>query len=97
MEHVTLTAIIKSQPDKAAQMKAVLEELVQGSRNEAACLQYDLHQAVADPNIFILHEIWRSAAELDAHNKTQHVLKFIKESAPLLQEAPGIYITNKIK
>jgi len=94
---ITLTAIIKSQPEKIAEMKAVLEELVQGSRTEAACIQYDLHQAVTDPNIFIFHEIWRSKAELDAHNQTPHVLKFIKEAAPLLQEAPGIFITKKIQ
>jgi len=94
---VTLTAIIKSQPEKAAEMKAILEELVQGSRSESACLQYDLHQAEAEPNIFIFHEIWHNKAELDAHNQTPHVLKFIRESAPLLLEAPGIYITNKIQ
>jgi len=40
---IPLTAIIKSKPDKIAEMKAVLEELVQGSRTEPACLQYDLH------------------------------------------------------
>ncbi|WP_020211181.1 putative quinol monooxygenase [Flavobacterium rivuli] len=94
---IPLTAIIKSKTDKVAEMKAVLEELVKGSRTEAACLQYDLHQAVDEPNIFIFHEIWRSAEELEAHNKTPHILKFIKEAEPLLLEGPGIYITNKIK
>jgi len=93
---IPLTAIIKSKPDKIAEMKAVLEELVQRSRTEPACLQYDLHQAVAEPNVFIFHEIWRSAAELVEHNKTPHILKFIKESKPLLLETPGIYLTNKI-
>jgi len=94
---IPLTAIIKSKTDKTEEMKAVLEELVKGSRTEDACLQYDLHQAVAEPNVFIFHEIWRSEEELEAHNKTPHILKFIKDSEPLLLEAPGIYITNKIQ
>ena len=93
---INLTAIIKSLPEKADEMKAVLLELVAGSAKEAACIKYDLHQAAEMPNVFIFHEIWQDAESLEQHNKTPHVLKFIESAKPLLAEAPGIYITNKI-
>ena len=93
---INLTAIIKALPEKAAEMKAILLELVEGSTEEAACIQYDLHQSAAEPNVFIFHEIWQDAESLDQHNKTPHLLKFIEASKPLLLEAPGIYLTNKL-
>ena len=94
--NINLTAIIKSQPEKADEMKAILLELVEGSTKEEACIQYDLHQAAEAPNVFIFHEIWKDAESLEIHNKTSHVLTFIEKSKPILLEAPGIYITNKI-
>jgi len=93
---INLTAIIKSLPEKADEMKAVLLELVAGSTKEAACIQYDLHQVAETPNVFIFHEIWQDAESLEQHNKTPHILKFIESAGPLLAEAPGIYITNKL-
>lgn len=93
---INLTAVIKSLPEKAAEMKTILLELVAGSTKEEACIQYDLHQDAETPNVFIFHEIWKDAASLEQHNKTPHLLKFIETSKPLLAEAPGIYITNKL-
>jgi quinol monooxygenase YgiN len=92
--NINLTAIIKSHPGKENKLKRILLELVKGSRTEEACLQYDLHQAVDEPNVFIFHEIWRSAAELEAHNKTPHIAKFLEDSAPLLLKPAQIYITT---
>ena len=93
---INLTAVITALPEKADEMKAVLLELVESSTKEAACIQYDLHQGTDAPNVFIFHEIWQDAQSLEQHNKTPHVLKFIEAIQPLVQEAPGIYITNKL-
>jgi quinol monooxygenase YgiN len=93
---INLTAVIKALPEKAEEMKAILLKLVEGSTQEAACIQYDLHQTADAPNVFIFHEIWQDAESLEQHNKTPHLLKFIEASTPLLLEAPGIYITNKL-
>jgi len=93
---INLTAVIKSLPGKEEALKAVLLELVEGSTKEAACIKYELNQAADYPNIFIFHEIWQDAKSLEEHNKTPHVLKFIEDAKPLLADAPGIYITNRI-
>ena len=93
---VNVTAIIKSLSGKSEELKAVLLELVAGSTQEAACIQYDLHQVADEPNVFIFHEIWQDAKKLQQHNNTAHVLKFKEDAALLLAEAPAIYITNKL-
>lgn len=91
---VYLTAIIKSTPGNAEQLKAILKTLVSGSKSEAACLQYDLHQVQEDPNVFIFHEEWASQEGLDAHNSAPHLKKFAEEAAGILDGAP---ITHKTK
>jgi len=93
---VNVTAIIKSLPGKSEEMKAVLLELVAGSTQETACIQYDLHQAADEPNVFIFHEIWQDVEKLQQHNNTAHVLKFKEDAALLLAETPAIYITDRI-
>lgn len=95
--HINITAVIKSLPDKAEEMKVILEELAVESNKEEACLQYDLHQDIDEPNVFIFHEIWKDSASLNVHNNSSHVLKFKKTSTAILLEAPSIYITNRIK
>lgn len=95
--HINITAVIKSLPDKADEMKAILEELAVESNKEEACLQYDLHQDIDEPNVFIFHEIWKDNASLDVHNNSAHVLKFKEASKAILLETPAIYITNRIK
>lgn len=95
--HTNITAVIKSLPNKANDMKVILEELAVESNKEEACLQYDLHQDIDEPNVFIFHEIWKDSASLDVHNNSAHVLKFKEASKAILLETPAIYITNRIK
>lgn len=51
----------------------MLKGLVQETRKEAGCLQYDLHIATDDPASFAFYERWTDKAALDAHIKTPHV------------------------
>lgn len=46
---IYLTAIIKSKQGYADALKPFLQELVNQSKKEAACLQYDLHQVEDNP------------------------------------------------
>ncbi|KIO78788.1 antibiotic biosynthesis monooxygenase [Pedobacter lusitanus] len=91
-----LTAIIKSTPGNAEQLKALLKTLVIGSKSEAACIQYDLHQAQEDPNVLIFHEEWASRQEWDLHNATPHIKKFAADAAIILDGKPIIYITERV-
>lgn len=97
MGQINLTAVIKSLPERAEEMKEMLLELVAHSTKEDACLQYDLHQDTKEPNIFIFHEIWKDADGFNEHNSKPYIRQFQTESAGILLEPVTIYITNKIK
>jgi len=93
---INITAIIKSLPEKTEEMKAFLLELVAGSTKEEACIQYDLHQDAESPNVFVFHEIWKDAENLELHTKTPHFVKFVHDSASLLAEPLTVYKTNRV-
>lgn len=93
---IYLTVVIKSKPGTAGQLKTLLLELAKESRAEQACLQYDLHQSVADPNTFIFHEEWINQEGLDLHNTQTHIKTFGEASGEILEGKPQIYITEKL-
>lgn len=93
---VYLTAIIKSKAGKSEILKGLLLELVAGSKTEAACLQYDLHQSAENPHLFIFHEEWVSQEGLDLHNKQPHIQKFIERSAEILDGDVVLYKTERV-
>ena len=62
---LTVIAQIKAKPGKEGQVRQELLSLVAPSRKDAGCLNYDLHQALDNPTLFLFHENWTSKAHLD--------------------------------
>ena len=91
-----LTVIIKSKSEYREELRAVLENLTKKSKREEACLQYDLHQNIEEPNIFILHEIWKNKEGLDFHKQQPHFLKFNETSELFLEEKITVFETSRI-
>lgn len=94
---INLTVIIKSKTEFRSELKTILENLVENSRKEKACLQYDLHQNIDDPNVFIFHEVWANKEGLDFHNKKSYLQEFIRTSEVFLVEKPTLYFTSKLE
>jgi quinol monooxygenase YgiN len=93
---INLTVILKSKPESIETFKSLLLDLVQNSKKETACLQYDLHQSDEEPNTFIFHEVWENQDGLDLHNQQSYLQTFFENAKLYLQEAPIIYKTNKL-
>ena len=93
---INLTVIIKSKPENSETMKSLLQDLVLNSRKEAACIQYDLHQNLEKPNIFIFHEVWQDKEGLDNHNQQAYIKSFSENSKSLFQEPTLVYSTTKL-
>lgn len=93
---INITAIIKSKPETIEITKALLTEMAVNSKQEKACLQYDLHQSKDEPEYFFFHEIWDNQEDLDLHNAKPYIQKFIEKASEILAETPKIYKTNKI-
>ena len=93
---LNITAIIKSKPETIEITKALLTEMSVNSKQETACIQYDLHQSKDEPEYFFFHEIWDNQQDLDLHNAKPYIQKFVQKASEILAETPKIYKTNKI-
>jgi quinol monooxygenase YgiN len=93
---INLTVIIVSKPEYREELKLILKNLLVNSKKETACLQYDLHQNIDDPNIFIFHEIWKNKEGLDLHKKQTYFLKFNEVSKLYLEEKMKVYTTSRL-
>ncbi len=54
----------------------------EGSRQEPGNLRWDLLQDEEDPNRFLLYEVYRDQAALEAHQKQEHFLGWRKAVEP---------------
>ena len=62
----TVIVNLEAKSDKASELKNLLTNVIEPSRNESTCLEYRLHQDLSNPAKFVLYEIWESK---DAHQK----------------------------
>ena len=73
---------------KAGQQDALeqhLRALVEPTRVEAGCGQYDLHQDLANPLAFYMIEQWSSDEALQAHDASAHVQNFRAKAPEFLE------------
>lgn len=93
---INLTVVLKSKEEFTGKVKELLENLVENSRKESGCLQYDLHQNIENPDVFIFHEVWENKEIFDVHNSQQYITAFFEMAPNLLSEKPEVIFTNKL-
>lgn len=93
---IYITAVIKLKPEYRSEMIQVLMNMVEETRKEEACIQYDLHEDMEDENIFVFYEIWNSAEGLSQHNCQAYIKEFgaMKDKGYVTETT--IYKTKKI-
>ena len=93
---LTVIAQIKAKPGKESSVRQELLSLVAPSRKDAGCLNYDLHQALDNPALFLFHENWTSKAQLDQHLQKPELQAVLAKLGQLVAEPPSITLWNKI-
>lgn len=73
MSHFTLVASITANPDKIDLVKSGLTGLIEPTRAEKGCIQYDLHQDRENPAHFLFFEIWETRELWLDHTNSEHV------------------------
>ena len=77
MNNLTIVANITANADKVGLVKAELLKLIEITRAEEGCLQYDLHQDNEDPAHFLFYENWASRELWQAHMNAQHLRDYM--------------------
>ena len=81
MPNLTIVANIVARPDKVELVKAELSRLVETTRAEAGCIQYDLHQDNDNPAHFLFYENWESRDLWQAHMNAPHLKAYGEATA----------------
>jgi quinol monooxygenase YgiN len=87
---VRVVARLIAFPHKVEAAKALLFGLVEPTRQEPGCLQYDLLHNQADPTDFTFVEEWESHEALETHLATPHIQAASDRIPELIAEGPDI-------
>jgi quinol monooxygenase YgiN len=96
MKIVTVVATFEAKPGKETELKKALMALVAPTRQEAGCINYDLHQSPDEPGKFLFHENWTSKELLDAHLQSAHIKALLPRVPELAVGMPEIKIWERI-
>jgi quinol monooxygenase YgiN len=87
---IRIVAKIVANPNSVDQVRAILSDLVEPTRNESGCISYELLQNRADQTDFTFIEEWQSNAAIDVHLKTAHITNALAKLPGLISGEPDI-------
>ena len=64
------------------ELKALLEMMVQPSREEPGCLLYNIYQLKEQPTTFVVVESWEDEAALEGHKNSAHYKEYKSRFEP---------------
>ncbi len=77
MSKLTIVANIIAKADKIELVKSELLKLIEITRSEEGCINYDLHQDNENPAHFMFYENWQSRELWQAHMENQHLKDYL--------------------
>ena len=78
MANLTIVANIHAKADKAELVKSELIKLIQTTRAEEGCVNYDLHQDNDNPAHFLFYENWTSRELWQQHMGAPHLAAYLE-------------------
>lgn len=86
MAKLTIVANIKAKADRIDLIKAELEKLIDITRAEEGCINYDLHQDNENTAHFLFYENWKSSELWQAHMGNQHLKDYMTATEGAVEE-----------
>jgi len=93
---LTVVARIKSRGGKEAEVEKTLRGLIEPTRSEKGCINYNLHRSQEDPGLFMFYENWTSREALDQHLATPYLRDFLSRVEDLLDGPVDLQMFNKL-
>lgn len=93
---LTVVAELIARPGREAEVTAELLRMVEATRKEEGCIQYDLHVSTEQPGSFVFYENWSSRDALARHEASPHLQEFGKKADELLSQAPRVLTYKRI-
>ncbi|NOQ28008.1 MAG: antibiotic biosynthesis monooxygenase [Bacteroidales bacterium] len=85
-QKLTVVARILVKEEKREFVKRELLKLIDVTRAEEGCINYDLHQDNENPNFFIFYENWKNRELWQIHMNNKHLAEYIKATDGAVEE-----------
>lgn len=83
---LTIIAKILAKPEKGELVKNELLKLIEITRREEGCINYDLHQDTENKNLFVFYENWATRELWQKHSKNSHISDYRKATEGAIEE-----------
>lgn len=94
MSKLTIVANITAKADKVDLVKAELKKLIEPTRVEEGCLQYDLHQDNENPARFLFYENWASRDLWQRHMGNRHLKDYMEATEGAIEAFTVLEMTH---
>lgn len=85
-QKLTIVARILAKEEKREHVKSELLKLIEITRAEKGCINYDLHQDNENPNFFLFYENWENRELWQEHMKNKHLAEYLKATDGEVEE-----------
>ena len=85
-QKLTIVAKILAKEEKRELVKRELLKLIDITRNEVGCINYDLHQDYENENLFLFFENWESRDLWQNHMNNSHLADYVKATDGAIEE-----------
>lgn len=96
MAKLTIVAHIHAKEDQIDRVKQQLTQLVEPTRNEDGCINYDLHQDNENLAHFMFFENWKSRALWQDHMASEHIQAYRKATEGAIADFALYEMTESI-
>jgi len=93
---VTVVAEMTAKPGREAELTRELLLMVEATRKEDGCAQYDLHVSAEHAGNFVFYENWTTREALDRHAASEHLKAFGAKAGELLTQPARVAIYKRI-
>lgn len=83
---LTIVANIRAKAGHENAVRTELEKLVEPTRQEQGCIQYDLHRNNDKPGHFLFFENWESRDLWQAHMASDHIARYIEATDGAIED-----------
>ena len=93
---VSVFASFHPHPGREADLRALLEWMVERTRAEPGCERYDLYEEREAGGVLHLFERYRDQSALEAHRGTEHYIEYRRQVADLLRDPIGVVMLDPV-
>lgn len=90
---LTIVAQIIAKTGHRDLVKSELLKLIPITRREEGCINYDLHQDMENPDMFLFYENWESREFWQSHMNNTHIAEYLQAT----DGAVASFVLNEMK